>query len=81
MIPLHFLSVKHLKLQESYGKEKGIKIGEIYGLISGWEFFLVWIGIWTSPQPRFAVSVLQNLSVSLPVIDFTIPCVHRSLFS
>ena len=60
VIPLHFLSVEHLKLQEKYGKEKGTKIGEIYGLISGWGFFFFWIGIWVSPQPRFTVPFLQN---------------------
>jgi len=76
MIPLHFLSVEHLKLQERYGRQKGIRIGEIYGLISGWGFFLLWIGIWISPQPRFTVPVIQNLLVLLPIIDFSIPLVH-----
>jgi len=46
VIPLHFLSVEHLKLQERYGKKKGTKVGEIYGLISGWGFFFFWVGIW-----------------------------------
>ena len=76
MIPLHFLSVEHLKLQERYGRQKGLRIGEIYGLISGWGFFLLWIGIWISPQPRFTVPVIQNLLVLLPIIDFSIPLVH-----
>jgi len=75
-IPLHFLSVEHLKLQEKYGKEKGKKIGEICGLISGWGFFFFWIGIWVSPQPRFTISLLQNLSVLVPVINFSIPLFH-----
>jgi len=75
-IPLHFLSVEHLKLQERYGKEKGTKIGDIYGLISGWTFFFFWIGIWVSPQPRFTVQILKNLSVLLPVVDFSIPLLH-----
>jgi len=74
--PLHFLSVEHLKLQEKYGKEKGTKIGDIYGLISGWSFFSFWMGIWASPQPRFTVPILQNLSVSVPVISFSIPLFH-----
>jgi protein-S-isoprenylcysteine O-methyltransferase Ste14 len=69
---LHFLSVEHLKLQEKYGKEKGTKIGEIYGLISGWSFFFFWMGIWVSPQPRFTVPILQNLSVAVPVVNFSI---------
>ena len=75
-IPLHFLSVEHLKLQERYGKEKGTKIGEIYGLISGWGFFLFWMGIWVSPQPRFTIQILQNLSVLVPVVNFSIPLLH-----
>ena len=71
-VPLHFLSVEHLKLQERYGKEKGTKIGEIYGLISGWVFFIFWMGIWISPQRRFTVPILQNLSVLIPVVNSSI---------
>ncbi len=73
VIPLHFLSVEHLKLQDRYGTEKGTKVGEIYGLISGWGFFFFWIGIWVSPQPRFSIPILQNLSVLVPVVNFSIP--------
>jgi len=76
VIPLHFLSVEHLKLQERYGKEKGTKIGKIYGLISGWGFFFFWMGIWVSPQPRFIIPVLQDLSVFVPVFNFSIPLLH-----
>jgi len=75
-IPLHFLSVEHQKLQKRYGKKKGTKIGEIYGLISGWTFFLFWIGIWISPQPKFTVPILQNPSILIPVINFSIPPLH-----
>jgi len=75
-IPLHFLSVEHLKLQKRYGRKKGTKIGDIYGLISGWGFFLFWMGIWVSPQPRFTIPILQSLSVLVPVIDFSIPLLH-----
>ena len=75
-IPLYFLSVEHLKLQKKYGKEKGTKIGDIYGLISGWGFFLFWIGIWTSPQPRLTIPILQNLTTLIPVINFPIPLLH-----
>ncbi len=76
MVPLHFLSVEHLKLQERYGKEKGRKIGEIYGFISGWGFFLFWIGIWISPQARFTVPILENLRYFVPIITFSIPLFH-----
>lgn len=77
--PLHFLSVEHLKLREKYGKKKGTRIGEILGLISGWGFFFFWMGIWASPQPRFTVPVLQNLSILLPVIDFSVPLLHLAI--
>jgi protein-S-isoprenylcysteine O-methyltransferase Ste14 len=76
VVPLHFLSVEHLKLQERYGKEKGTKIGKVYGLISGWGFFFFWIGIWVSPQPRFTVQILHNLSVLVPVANLSIPLFH-----
>lgn len=74
--PLHFLSVEHIKLQNRYGKEKGTKIGEIYGIISGWGFFFFWMGIWFSPQPRFTVPILQNPSVFVPFVNFSIPLLH-----
>ena len=79
VIPLHFLSVEHLKLQEKYGKNKGTKIGETLGLISGWGFFFFWIGIWVSPQPRFAVQILHNKSVLVPVVNFSIPLFHLTI--
>jgi len=34
------------------------------------------MGIWVSHQPRFTIPFLQNLSVLLPVIDFSIPLLH-----
>jgi len=79
VIPLHFLSVEHLKLQERYGKKKGTKVGEIYGLISGWGFFFFWVGIWISPQPRFSIPILQNLSVLVPIVNFSVPLFHLIL--
>lgn len=76
MVPLHFSSVAHLKLQERYGKKKGTRIAETYGLVSGWGFFSSWIGIWVSPQPRFAVPMYQGLSISVPVISILVPLSH-----
>jgi protein-S-isoprenylcysteine O-methyltransferase Ste14 len=76
VLPLYFLSLEHTKLQGRYGKKKGNKIGEILGLISGWGFFLFWIGIWISPQPRFAIQLFQNLSILVPIINFSIPVLH-----
>jgi len=76
MVPVHFISVEHHKLERKYGKKKGYKIGEIYGLISGWGLFIFWIGIWFSPQPRFTIPIFQNQSVLLPAINFSIPLLH-----
>ena len=76
VIPLHFLSVEHLKLQERYGKRKGTRIGDILGFISGWGFFIFWMGIWVSPQPRFTIPILHETSVLLPIVDFPIPLLH-----
>jgi len=75
-IPLHFLSVEHLKLQERHGEEKGTKIGKVYGLISGWGFFLFWLGIWVSPQPRFTIPILQNISFFVPAVSYSISLLH-----
>src|SRR3990170_5493051 len=72
VIPLYFLSVEHLKLQEKYGKEKGTKIIEIYGAISGWGFFIFWFGMWFSHQPRFIAPIFQNPEVLVPVINLSI---------
>lgn len=73
---LHFLSVEHLKLQEKYGRKKGTKIAEAYGLISGWSFFSFWIGIWVSAQPRFSIPIFRNILVSIQIIDFSTTLFH-----
>ena len=73
VVPVHFLSVEHLKLQGRYGKKKGTEIGNILGLISGWGFFLFWMGIWVSPQPRFVLPFFQNLTILIPFVSFSIP--------
>jgi len=80
VIPIHFLSVEHLKLQQRHGKDKGRRIGEVYSLISGWGFFLFWAGLWLSPQPTFIVPVLPNLALTVPVVSFTIPIAHLVIF-
>jgi len=75
-LPLHFWSVEHQKLQRKYGKERGIKIGNIFGTISGGMEFLFLIGLWISPQPRFTVHVLSSSSISIPFVNFSIPILH-----
>lgn len=80
VIPLHFLSVEHLKLEEKYGREKGKRIGGIYSLFSGWGFFLFWSGLWFSPQPRFVLPILPNLSVVFPFVNISTPIIHLIIF-
>jgi len=76
MVPFHFLSVEHLKLQEKFGKEKGIKIGDILGMVSGWGFFIFWFGVWLSPQCRFTIPILEFLIINIPLINLSIPLPH-----
>jgi protein-S-isoprenylcysteine O-methyltransferase Ste14 len=80
VIPIHFSSVEHLRLEEKYGRDRGRRIGEIYSLISGWGFFLFWAGLWFSPQSRFVVPVFPNLAVTVPVASFTIQIAHLMIF-
>ena len=79
-IPLYFLSVDHLKLKEKYGKEKGLIIAKIFGLISGYLFFLFWIAIWISPQPHYTISILQDILIQVPIINISIPILHLIIF-
>ncbi len=72
IIPIYFLSVEHLQLQEKYGKEKGLSIAKIFGLISGWGFFFFLFGIWISPQPRFRISIFQVNLILIPIMGFSI---------
>ena len=68
----YFLSLEHSKLEEKYGSEKGKKMGEIYGMVSGWGFFLFWFGIWLSPQDRFIIPFFEDFSVQIPILSMTI---------
>ena len=78
--PLYYLSLEHLKLKEKYGRRKAERIGDVYGVISGWGFFLFWFGIWVSPQTRFTIPVLQDFLVGVPVLNVTIPLLHLAVF-
>ncbi len=68
----YFLSLEHVKLEKKYGNQKGKKIGDIYGMVSGWGFFLFWFGIWLSPQDRFIIPFFQDFSVQIPILNLTI---------
>jgi len=76
----YFWSLEHTKLQQRFGLEKGMKIGALLGLISGWGFFIFLFGIWLSPQPRFVLPILQDQSLVVPIINFKIPFIHLIIF-
>jgi protein-S-isoprenylcysteine O-methyltransferase Ste14 len=76
MVPLHFLSVEHLKFQKKFGTDKGNKVTGVLGLISGWGFFAFWFCIWISPQPRLLIPFISNPSFIIPFINFSIPISH-----
>jgi protein-S-isoprenylcysteine O-methyltransferase Ste14 len=76
MVPLHFLSVEHLKLQKKFGTEKGIKIGDILGMVSGWGFFIFWFGVWLSPQIHFTILLFENSLLNIPIINISISITH-----
>ena len=73
-ILLHLKSVEHIKLQKKYGKERGVKIGKIYGTISGTMEFIILIGLWISPQPRFVIPIFSNPAI--PIFNFSTPILH-----
>ncbi|MHA1851635.1 MAG: methyltransferase family protein [Candidatus Thorarchaeota archaeon] len=82
VVPLHFLSVEHSRLDEQYGAERGKRIGSILGMISGWGIFLFLIGLWISPQPKFFLPILQDIIFVIPLIGLLalqIPIVHLIL--
>lgn len=80
VISPYFLSIEHLKLKEKYGNEKGKKIGEILGIVSGWGFFLFWFGIWFSPQDSFATLFLQNFLIQIPFTAYNLNIVNLVIF-
>ena len=61
------------------GKKKGTEIGKILGLISGWGFFLFWMGIWISPQPRFVLPFFQNITNLISLVGFSTPLFNLSI--
>jgi protein-S-isoprenylcysteine O-methyltransferase Ste14 len=80
IFPLYIWSLEHTKLQKKYGTERGSKIGDILGLISGWGYFLFLFGIWLSPQPRFIIPLFSDWVFTIPVIEISIPSVHGIIF-
>ncbi|MFW9919357.1 MAG: methyltransferase family protein [Candidatus Thorarchaeota archaeon] len=60
LLPLHFLSVEHTKLDARYGKDKGKRVGSVLGIISGWGYFIFLFGIWLAPQEKFNLPVFDQ---------------------
>lgn len=82
IIPIHFVSVEHTKLEERYGADKGRRIGSILGMISGWGIFLLLFGIWLSPQERFLTPLLEDIIFAVPLfglLTFQISVIHLIL--
>jgi protein-S-isoprenylcysteine O-methyltransferase Ste14 len=78
VVPLHFLSVEHGRLETRFGPERGQRIGSILAMISGWGIFLFYFGLWISPQPRFDLLPL-GVSINLAIPGFfslEIPVFH-----
>jgi len=75
-MPIYFLSVEHIKLQDNYGKEKGLKIAMIFGYISGWGFFIFLFGLWISPQPTFEIKFLRLNLHLFSIFNYSIYLIH-----
>jgi protein-S-isoprenylcysteine O-methyltransferase Ste14 len=75
MVPLHFLSVEHDRLDSRFGKESGFKVGAALGMISGWGFFLFLIGLWISPQPSFVIIIPEATLFAFSVFNLMIAIV------
>jgi protein-S-isoprenylcysteine O-methyltransferase Ste14 len=61
--------------------KKAEKIGDIYGIILGWGFFLFWFGIWFFPQSRFIIPIFQELLLRLLIFNVTIPLLNLIIFA
>ncbi len=67
VVPIHFLSVEHSRLDSRFGEEKGFKVGAALGMISGWGFFLFLFGLWISPQERFSLQISGISLLGVPL--------------
>ena len=82
VVPLHFWSVEHRRLEERFGLEKGKRIGSILGVASGWGYFAFLFGRWLAPQDRFSIPIFEETILVLPLADLfvlAIPIVHLVL--
>jgi hypothetical protein len=78
MVPVHYVSVEHERLEKRFGNERGRHIGSALGMISGWGIFLFYFGLWIAPQPRFDLFTLDS-SILIPLIilpPLEVPLLH-----
>jgi protein-S-isoprenylcysteine O-methyltransferase Ste14 len=73
VLPLHFWSLEHGKLEERYGEQRGKRIGAALGIISGWGYFIFLFGLWVSPQTRFTIPFYENLGFKIPLTNHFVP--------
>ena len=77
VVPLHFLSVEHERLDKKFGKEKGFRVGAALGMISGWGFFLFLILLWISPQDSFLILIWDaHFVIGFGLLSLTVPITH-----
>ena len=74
VVPIHFLSVEHIKLDRRYGEKQGKKVGAILGMISGWGYFIFLIGMWVTPQERFLID--SNTLMVFPILNIDIGLIN-----
>jgi protein-S-isoprenylcysteine O-methyltransferase Ste14 len=74
VVPIHFLSVEHTRLDSRFGKERGFKIGAALGMISGWGFFLFLFGLWISPQDMFSLQFTGISLLGIPLLHLLLAC-------
>jgi len=88
ILPVYFISLNHIELNKHFGIEKGKKLGEVLGRISGWSFFVLLAGLWFAPQKKYqcrdffdklAVNILTAntniLSLVIGLVLFVSACV------
>lgn len=75
VVPVHFLSVEHAKLEDRYGHNRGLKIGAALGMVSGWGFFLFLIGLWISPQESFSLDISEIIFMGIPILHLLLAVV------
>jgi len=68
VVPIHFLSVEHSRLENRFGEERGYKVGAALGMISGWGFFLFLFGLWLSPQDQFLFQATGINLLGVPLL-------------